>query len=97
MTINFFAFSEQQSSLIKIPKAALPGINPGQTVTAGQFFGAVLARGVDYFPDNLLFRTDFQVAVTQSGSFYGDPATDKIISVIRHEITFATTVLEDLR
>lgn len=97
-TINqFFAFSEQSSTGIKIPKAALPGIAPGQTVTAGQFFAFVLVRGVDYFPDNLLFREDFQISVKQSGSFYGDLLTDQTISVIRTEIELATANLEDLK
>ena len=97
MTINrLFAFSEQGSSAIKIPKAALPGIAPGQTITAGQFFASVLLRGVDYFPDSLLFREDFQISVKQSGSFYADLLTNQIISVIRTEIELSTDNLEDL-
>lgn len=98
MTINqFFAFSEQGSSVIKIPKAALPGIAPGQTVTAGQFFASVLLRGIDYFPDNLLFRTDFQISVGQASSYYTDLSTNRIISVFRSEINLSTTNLEDLK
>lgn len=99
MTINklLVAFVEQGGLVVKIPKAALLGIVPGQTVTAGQFFASVLLRGVDYFPDSLLFREDFQFSVKQSGSFYIDLPTNNLISVIRTEIEFSTDKLEDLQ
>ena len=97
MTINnLFAFAEQGSGVVKIPKAALPGVSPGQTITGGQFFASVLVRGVDFFPDNLLFRQDFQISVSQGSSFYVDPDTNRMISVIRSEISLSTINLEDL-
>lgn len=94
---NLLAFASLEGSIIRIPKAALPGLSPGQAITGGQFFASVLVRGVDYFPGNLLFREDFQISVKQGSSFYVDPTTNKLISVIRTEIELSTNNLEEFK
>lgn len=97
MTINaLFAFAVVEGSVIKIPKAALPGLSNPATVTAGQFFGSVLLRGMDYYPQAPTWQDSHKVSITNTFSCYADIAQNRLVGNFRTEIEFLTTNLESL-
>ncbi len=73
---DLFAFTVPADGQIRIPKAALPGLDNPENITAVGLFGAVILRTLELD------------LAKQSSSAYPDFATGKIIKLFRTEIKF---------
>jgi len=81
---DLFAFTVLENGQIRIPKAALPGLDNPTNITAAQFFASVILRGKELYPQQLSPESS---AVSTGQAHYPDFGTGKIIRLSRTEIT----------
>ena len=97
---NLFAFSIQASGQIRIPKAALPGLDNPAQITANQFFAAIILRGMNFYKPQAWGVGDRRIAIDSTNTHYMDLSLGKIINVVRTQVKIeapsSTPKLEDL-